>query len=318
VSASLLNFGKNISQSENEIVGEEARVRGRGASESNGKAVPRGAPAARRAEPDGGADDSRSVVNSLAKGLRVLEAFRHDRMEMTLSEAARAAGLDPGTAFRMLNTLVMLGYVARVPEGRRFRLTLKVIDLGLHAIGRADLRELARPILRSLVDEVSEAASLGVLDGADILYIERVRAGLTRLGVDIRIGTNIPAVSGIIGHAILAFLPAGERDRVLAVQPRRGALATRPLPRTQLLPLLATVRKRGYALQDSMFGNGLHILAAPVLDLDGYPLAAVSVAAPSVRVSLEDLRARALGPVRAAAAEIARAVQASGTIAAAV
>ena len=65
---------------------------------------------------------------------------------------------------------------ARVPEGRRFRLTLKVIDLGLHAIGRSDLRELARPILRSLVDEVSEAASLGVLDGADILYVERVRA----------------------------------------------------------------------------------------------------------------------------------------------
>ena len=296
-------------------------MRGRGASERrNGsvKSGPPGAPPGRRAEDDGAADDSRSVVNSLAKGLRVLEAFTHDRLEMTLSEVARAAGLDPGTAFRMLNTLVMLGYVARVPESRRFRLTLKVIDLGLHALGRADLREVARPILRSLVDEVSEAASLGVLDGADILYVERVRAGLTRLGVDIRVGTNIPAVSGIIGHAILAFLPAAERDRVLAAQPRRGEMATRLLPRTQLLPLLAAIRKRGYALQESMFGNGLHILAAPVLDLDGYPVAAVSVATPSVRVSLDDLRVRALAPVRAAAAEIARAVQASGTVAPAV
>ena len=106
-------------------------------------------------------EDSRNVVNSLSKGLRVLEAFTFERPEMTLSEVARYAAIDPGTAFRMLNTLVMLGYVARVPEGRRFRLTLKVIDLGLHAIGRSDLRELARPILRSLVDEVSEAASLG-------------------------------------------------------------------------------------------------------------------------------------------------------------
>src|SRR5918994_632114 len=156
---------------------------------------------------NGTAEDPRNLVNSLSKGLRVLEAFTAERTEMTLSEVARAAGLDPGTAFRMLNTLVMLGYVARVPDSKRFRLTLKVVDLGFHAIGRSDLRDLARPILRSLVDEINEAASLGVLDAGDVLYVERVRAGLTRLGVDIRIGTNIPAVSGVIGHAILAFLP---------------------------------------------------------------------------------------------------------------
>jgi IclR family pca regulon transcriptional regulator len=269
----------------------------------------------KRRPANGSADkDSRNVVNSLSKGLRVLEAFTFERSEMTLSEVGRAADIDPGTAFRMLNTLVMLGYVARVPEGKRFRLTMKVVNLGLHAIGRADLRELARPILRSLVDEVSEAASLGVLDGADILYVERVRAGLTRLGVDIRIGTHIPAISGVIGHAVLAYLPEPERDRVLATQPRRGELAASPMSRTQLLHSLATVRRQGYALQDSMFGNGLRILAAPVLDVDGYPVAAVSVAAPAIRLSLDDFRARALDPVRGAAADIARAVQASGTV----
>jgi IclR family pca regulon transcriptional regulator len=264
------------------------------------------------------ADDSRNVVNSLSKGFRVLEAFSAERTEMTLSEVARTADIDPGTAFRMLNTLVMLGYVARVAESRRFRLTLKVIDLGLHAIGRADLRELARPILRSLVGEISEAASLGVLDGADVLYVERVRAGLTRLGVDIRIGTNIPAVSGVIGHAILAYLPHPERDRVLVMQPRRGELAVNSMNKAKMEQLLATVRRQGFALEDSMFGNGLRILAAPVLDVDGYPIAAVSVAAPAVGVALDEFRVRTLEPVRAAAADIARAVQASGTVSAAV
>jgi IclR family pca regulon transcriptional regulator len=217
----------------------------------------------------------------------------------------------------MLNTLVMLGYVARVP-GRRFRLTMKVVDLGFHAIGRADLRELARPILRSLVNEVTEAASLGVLDGADILYVERVRAGLTRLGVDIRIGTNIPAVQAVIGHAVLAFLPPSERDRVLTMQPRRGDIATHRLGKSELIRTLAQVRKRGYALQDSMLGNGLRILAAPVLDIDGYPIAAVSVVAPAIRTSSDEFCSRTLVPVRAAAADIARAIQASGTISAAI
>ncbi len=263
-------------------------------------------------------EDPRNLVNSLSKGLRVLEAFTAERPEMTLSEVARAAAIDPGTAFRMLNTLAMLGYVARVPDSKRFRLTLKVVDLGLHAIGRSDLRELARPILRSLVGEISEAASVGVLDGADILYVERVRAGLMRLGVDIRIGTNIPAVSGVIGHAILAFLPAAERERVLAIKPRRGELAVSQFSKVGLRKTLEAVRRQGFAMQDSAFGNGLRILAAPVLDVDGYPVAAVSVAAPAVRMSADQFRVLALEPVRNAARDIARAVQASGTISTAI
>ena len=229
-----------------------------------------------------------------------------------------APSLDPGTAFRMLNTLVMLGYVARVPDSKRFRLTLKVVDLGFHAIGRSDLRELARPILRSLVGEISEAASLGVLDGGDLLYVERVRAGLTRLGVDIRIGTVIPAASGIIGHAILAFLAPADRERILETPPRRNDAALQPLNKAELVRTLEATRQRGYALQDSLFGNGLRVLAVPVLDGDGYPVAAISVAAPVVRMSMDEFRARSLDPVRAAARQIALAVQASGTISTAV
>ncbi|MBN8963967.1 MAG: IclR family transcriptional regulator, partial [Rhizobiales bacterium] len=252
-------------------------------------------------------------VHSLSKWLRVLEAFSAERPEMTLSEVARVAGIDPGTAFRMLNTLVTLGYIARVPDSRRFRLTLKVLDLGLNAIGRADLRDLARPILRSLVGEISEAASLGVLDGANVLYVERVRAGLCRLSVDIRIGTSIPASVGIIGHAILAFLPTIDRERI-STAGAQGRVAVNPLGKAALNRTLNGVRQRGYALHDSLFGNGLRVLAVPVLDPDGYPVASVSVAAPAVRMSIDEFRTLTLEPVRSAAADIARAVQASGTI----
>ena len=259
-------------------------------------------------------EDSRSVVNSLAKGFRVLEAFSAERPELTLTEVGGLAGLDPGTAFRMLNTLVMLGYVSRVPESRRFRLTLKVTDLGLHAIGRADLRETARPILRSLVGELNEAASLGVLDGADILYVERVRAGLTRIGVDIRIGTTIPAFWSTIGEAMLAYLPPDQLARVLAMKPRSGGFPHKPMDHEEIRRNLDNVREHGYALRDSYFGSGLRVLAAPVLDVDKFPMAAVSVAVPQMKLSMEEFRARAVDAVRAAAREIARAMQASGTI----
>jgi IclR family pca regulon transcriptional regulator len=268
--------------------------------------------------PAGEREDGRNVVNSLAKGLRILEAFSAERPELTLSEVASLAELDPGTAFRMLNTLVMLGYLSRIPEGKRFRLTLKVVDLGLHAIARADLREIARPILRSIVGEVNEAASLGVLDGADMLYVERVRAGLTRIGVDIRIGTTIPAFWSTIGEAFLAYLPKTEFERVLAMKPRPGAFPHKPMNRAEIEARLANVREHGYALRDSYFGSGLRVLAVPVLDVDDYPLAAISVAVPQMQVSEQEFRSRTLDAVRRAAAEIAKAVQSSGTVFAAV
>jgi IclR family pca regulon transcriptional regulator len=259
-------------------------------------------------------EDGRSVVNSLAKGLRVLEAFSAERSELTLSEIAGLARLDPGTAFRMLNTLVMLGYVSRLPESKKFRLTLKVADLGFHAIARADLREVARPILRSLVGEVNEAASLGVLDGADILYVERVRAGLIRIGVDIRIGTTIPAFWSTIGEAMMAFLPGDALARVLATKPRPGVFPHMPMNKSEIVRNLRGVRKDGYALRDSYFGSGLRVLAVPVLDIDSYPLAALSVAVPQIQMSSEDFKSHALTAVKRAAADIAKAVQASGTV----
>lgn len=257
--------------------------------------------------------ESRSTVNSLIKGLNVLEAFTAERREMTLSEVAAATGLDPGTTFRMLNTLVSAGYVARNPGTKRFRLTLKVADLGFHAIGRTEIRELARPLLRSLVGELSEAASLGVLEGQDILYVERVRAGLARLGVDIRIGTTIPAAATVIGQAILAFLAVEDRERVFGAAHPSGTLA-RAEPPEALLAALKQVRKDQYALGDSPFTAGIRVLAVPVLDADGYAVAAVSVAAPAARSTHDEFRGRTLLPVQAAARELARALQTGGSI----
>jgi IclR family pca regulon transcriptional regulator len=274
---------------------------------------------AREAEGSGtsAATAARNHVGSLLKGLSVLEAFTPERAELSVSEAAALAQLDPGTAYRMLTTLADAGYLARDPATRRFRLTLKVLDLGFSAIARRDLRDTARPILRSLVGEISEAASLGVLDGADILYVERVRAGLTRLGVDIRVGTTIPAASSAIGNALLAFLHEDQLARVLALPPRPGSLPEVAVDPALLAARLAAARRDGFVLNESPFTPGLRLLAVPVLDADRLPVAVVSIAAPSSRASEAEFRGRLVRPVMAAAAEIGRALAAGGTTAAA-
>lgn len=258
-------------------------------------------------KPDASAKNS---VQSLAKAFRLLEAVAASENDLTLSELASAASLDPGTTHRMLKTLIDLGYVAR-SEAKRFTLTMKVLDLGFRAIGHRDMRTLARPILRALVGEVSEAASLGVLSGTNVLYIERMRAGIMRLGVDIQIGTMIPAMGSVIGWAMLAHLPQQESRRLMDAA-SGDAAAIRPMDPDEVAKQLERVRRQGYACGISPISNGIAVLAVPVIDQEGYPVAAVSVTAPSVRMRPDELTAHALGSLQSAAKDISRGLQARG------
>jgi IclR family pca regulon transcriptional regulator len=267
--------------------------------------------------PNSAADPAeKNLVRSLAKGFAVLHAFTAERDELSLAEVARAAGIDNATAFRFLNTLVMLGYVARVPGTRRFRLTLRCLDLGFNAIARADLRMLARPILRGLVGALNEAASIGVLDGADVVYVERIQAGIVRLGVDVRIGSRVPVYSSAIGRAILAFLPRETQLAVLEARPREKLTEATVTDRAALLAILERVRADGIALSDQETVPGLRVLACPLLDADGVPLGGISVAAPALRMSAEDYLREAGPPLIAAARALSRGLEAAGGTAA--
>jgi len=267
-------------------------------------------------EPTAGAEPAeKNLVRSLAKGFAVLRAFSAEAPELTLAEVARAAGLDNATAFRLLNTLLLLGLVARVPGTRRFRLTLACLDLGFNAIARSDLRTLARPLLRGLVGERMEAASVGVLDDASVVYVERVQAGLVRLGVDVRIGGRVPAYSSAIGRAILAFLPEATQRAVLEAAPRERLTDRTIIDLDALMARLATVRAAGFAVSDQETVIGLRVLAAPVRDADGVPLAALSVATPAFAMPLEAFIAAAEEPVCDAAAALSKALQAAGSVA---
>ena len=257
----------------------------------------------------------KNTVQSLAKGLRVLEAFSATRMEMGLAETARAAGLDNATAFRFLNTLVQLGYIEKIAQTKRFRLSLKCLDLGFHAIARSDLRELARPILRGLVGAKIEAASIAVPDGADVVYVERVQAGFARLGVDVRIGSRAPMYSTAVGQVILAHLPREAQIATLEARPRKKLTPSTLTSLDALLKRLDTVRRAGFALSDQENVSGLRVLAAPIVDADGMPVAGLSVASPALAQPLSAFDKTARAPVIAAAKLLSKAIQAAGSAA---
>ena len=256
--------------------------------------------------------NAKSLVLSLAKGFRILEVFDTDEPELTLSEVAARADLDTGTAFRLIKTLVMLGYLQQGDGAKRYRLGLKIINLGFTALARRDLHSLARPVLRSMVGPTIEAASIGVLDGPDVIYIDRVQAGLSSLGVNRGIGSRVPAYCSAVGHAILAYLPVEQRLQILNQRERIKLTPYTPVSIAEIESRLAQVRELGYALSEQSLVLGVRALAAPILDREGHPLATLSCGSASFASSAEEFVANTAPRVMAGARDLSLAISLSG------
>jgi len=266
-------------------------------------------PAAPARPPKG--ENPKNQVQAVAKAFAVLKAFGRGLPALTVAEVAAAAGLDRGTAFRLIHTLVGLGYLRAVPEGRRFRLTLKCLELGHAVLAATDLPGHATPLLRQMVPGLAEAGSLGVLEQGEVIYLARVEAGLERHGLVRRPGTRIGAYATALGQAMLAFLPRAAQVAHLEAVPR-VKLSERTLTDLDaLLARLDAVRARGFALSDGENAYGLRTVAAPVLDAAGVPIAGVSLTAGVGGVGTEAFFAAAIPAVQRLAAELGEGVRLS-------
>ncbi|WP_249140757.1 IclR family transcriptional regulator [Bradyrhizobium liaoningense] len=238
--------------------------------------------------------DPKNYVASVGKAFAVLKSFTGEAFELTLSEIAARAGLDRGTAFRLIQTLVELGYLQAVPQSRRFRLGVACLDLGYTVLTHGSLRGIVEPLLRGLVPNVGDAASLGILDGGDVVYLARVGAGLDRHKMDRRPGTRIPAYSAALGHVMLAHLARDEQIARLEARPR-VKLSERTLTDLDaLLARLDQVKKKGHAVSDGENAYGLRTLATPIFDAQGIVIGGLSVTIDAMRMDMSAFRDAAL------------------------
>jgi IclR family pca regulon transcriptional regulator len=254
------------------------------------------------------ADSAKHTVKSVAKAFEVLRAFNPGTPSMTITEVAVHTGLDRGTAFRLIHTLIELGYLAAVPGVRRYRLTLKCLELGYSALASGGLKAQSGPLLRELVPGVAEAASLGVLDKADVVYVERIQVDMGRHDLDRRVGSRTGAYATALGHAILAWQPPDFSRAVLA-SGERVRLSDRTLTDLDsLCDRLVEVRQRGYAVSDGENAYGLLTVAMPILATDGRAAAAVSLTVRRETAALDAFIAGALPPLTRAVQSLSRAM----------
>jgi IclR family pca regulon transcriptional regulator len=240
-------------------------------------------------------------VESLDRGLRVLEMFGGSQQPMTLSDLAKAVDLPRATARRILFTLERAGFVAT--DGKLFRLTPRVLVLASSYLASNHVVSVLQPALDRLSAEAQEISSMAILDGNDVVFV--ARASPTRIfsaGLDI--GYRLPAFCTSVGRVLLSRLAD---DELAAALGRMNLLQLTPFTVTEKKLLLKTIiadRAKGYSLADREAEPGFRSISVPVRRYDGTIVAAINMGAHVDRVSSAEMVERFLPRLREAAASV--------------
>jgi DNA-binding IclR family transcriptional regulator len=221
------------------------------------------------------------VLSSVSKALTLLDAFTAEKPVLTLSELARRAGTHKSSAFRLLATLEAHGFVEKNPAGRGYRLGWKPMELAGRL--RYDLRELAAPIMEELAEKSGEIVHLSILDGAEIVYLDK-RGRSQPLTVSTTIGGRSPAHASAMGKVLLAGLTPAEVLRALGTRRLKRFTPTTITEPRRLARELEAIRSQGFALDNEEAFPGIRCVAAPLRDREGVVRAAISVTAPTQRI----------------------------------
>lgn len=244
------------------------------------------------------------LLASVRTAARVLREFGKGEPELGVSDLARQLGIAKSTAHRVVRTLTAEGLLEQVEESGAYRLSVVMQTLGASAQSASALHGAATPVLDHLRNVTRETVQIAVLDGLEVVYVERRESPHT-VRIFGRIGNRAPAHSTSTGKLLLAYLPEDELGGRLA-----GVRLHRRTPYTITDPAalhteLARIRVRGWAENVNESEIGIASVSAPIRDRAGAVVAAVSVAGPVQRLDGANLR-RFITPVAEAAAHITR------------
>ena len=225
-------------------------------------------------------------VQVLDRALAILDLLSFEGPDLSLGEVSDKLELHKSTVHRLIMVLERHKLIERNSLNGRYRLGLKLFELGTRAVSRLDLRERARPVLERLVLETSETVHLGILDDTEVLYLDKVEPARS-VRMSSSVGRRNPAYCTAMGKSILAYLTEA---KVEAIVRKHGLKAMTANTITSLLELkaeLAGIRERGYAVDNEEIEEGVRCVGCVVRDFSGGPVAAISVSAPAFRISRE-------------------------------
>jgi IclR family KDG regulon transcriptional repressor len=227
-------------------------------------------------------------IQSVDRALSILESFTLDHQERGVTEISKSLSLNKSTVYGLLATLERRNYVEKNAENGKYRLGLKLLDLGTIKRESLELVIVATPFLQDLVDRFQETVHLAIYDAGEVVYVDKKESRNALMNINSYVGKRNPVYCTGVGKCLLAYQPTAEVERIIAKGFRAYTPSTITDP-ARFREELDLIRQGGYAFDREEFERGLVCVAAPVRNHHGQVIASVSISAPTIRIDEDRL-----------------------------
>ncbi|AGY76607.1 IclR family transcriptional regulator [Clostridium autoethanogenum] len=230
-----------------------------------------------------------NFIQSVDRALQILECFSKEENELGVTQIANMLDFYKSTTFGLLSTLENRGYLKQNPESGKYRLGIKLFELGKLVEENMDLRTSAIPYLKGLVDKYGETAHLAMKDGNEVIYIDKVE-GKNAIGI---INSQVGRVARMhctgVGKAVLAFMSEEDIEKIIENIKFNRYTSNTITDKNKLKEELKKIRKKKYSVDNEEIEIGLKCVAAPIINYDDEAVGSISVSGPTSRMNDEKM-----------------------------
>lgn len=223
------------------------------------------------------------IIQSVERALQILDLFSEQATELKITDISKLMGLSKSTLHSLLKTLQLHGYIDQNPENGKYRLGMKLVERGHFVVGSIDIRQKAKGWLTELSRRTGQTTHLGILDGREGVYIEKIEGKLAAIAYS-RIGRRLPVHATAIGKVLIAWLGEPELNALLEGYQYTTYTPSTLASREALMSALAQTREQGYALDSEENEQGVRCVAVPVWNHESRVIAALSLSTLTSRV----------------------------------
>ncbi|HIB8961425.1 TPA: DNA-binding transcriptional repressor XynR [Enterobacter kobei] len=228
------------------------------------------------------------IIQSVERALQILDLFNEQATELKITDISKLMGLSKSTLHSLLKTLQLHGYIDQNPENGKYRLGMKLVERGHFVVGSMDIRQKAKGWLMDLSRRTGQTTHLGILDGREGVYIEKIEGKLAAIAYS-RIGRRLPVHTTAIGKVLIAWLGEAELNALLEGYQYTTFTPSTLATREALVDALKKTREQGYALDSEENEQGVRCVAVPVWNHESRVIAALSLSTLTSRVDDAEL-----------------------------
>lgn len=228
------------------------------------------------------------IIQSVERALQILDLFNEQATELKITDISKLMGLSKSTLHSLLKTLQLHGYIDQNPENGKYRLGMKLVERGHFVVGSIDIRQKAKGWLTELSRRTGQTTHLGILDGREGVYIEKIEGKLAAIAYS-RIGRRLPVHATAIGKVLIAWLGEPELNALLEGYQYTTYTPSTLASREELMAALTLTREQGYALDSEENEQGVRCVAVPVWNHESRVIAALSLSTLTSRVDDAEL-----------------------------